>query len=234
MSNNPINGRFDAEHQPETKRGVKPRYDYDADEFYEAIFELAFQGRTNAEIADGLFEKINLTLAPSTFDNMLNGNYPNWTDEENARRGSRIKRILERSRRSINAIVRNRYLKMALGGYKTKNVTTVQRRMRIDGELTDNEDIQTTTSEIEYAPSMQAMSVWLHHHDPEWRKYEGTPAEDLDNDPMAVPKPDKGIDITQWIDQEVKARDMLTEKSHVEDSPMTGIDEGSINYGQEE
>ena len=61
----------------------------------------------------------------------------------------------------INFIVRGAYLTAALGGKKLKNKSTATRRMRLpDGTLTDNEDIQTTVSEIEQAPNMQALSTW--------------------------------------------------------------------------
>ena len=107
---------------------------------------------------------------------------------------------------------------MALGGIKTKHVSTVKRRLRIDGELTDNEEIQTTTQEIESAPSLQALSTWLYHFDPEWRKRQRgeTSAEE---DPMAVPNDiEKGIDITQWIDQEVKEKEIREANKSAEET----------------
>lgn len=186
------------------------KFDYDSDEFYDEIFALAFQGLTNAEIADALYERFNQSLSPSTFTMMINGSYAAWTEEENQRRGARLLGVLERARRKINSIVRGRYLKAALGGIKTKNVTTVNRRMRIDGVLTDDEEIQTSTTEFESSPNVQALSVWLHHHDKEWRMKEGIVEEDYaDNnlDPQGVPTNiERGIDIASWIDQEVRAK----------------------------
>lgn len=190
------------------KGGIKPKIDYDDDQFYEIIYTLAYQGMTDAEIADGLLDSdLHVFISPDTFNAMKAGRYQSWTEEENAYRSQRMQRVLERARRKINAAVRNKYLKMALGLHKTKNVTTVARRMRIDGELTDNEDIQTSTTEIEYAPSLQAMSVWLHHHDPEWRKREGVVQEDVENDPNVVTESEESIDIEQWIEQESKAKE---------------------------
>lgn len=187
------------------KGGLKPRIDYDDDEFYEIIWTFAYQGMTDAEIADAFLDSdLHVYISPNTFMLMKQGKYTGWTDEENAYRSQRMCRVLERARRKINAAVRNKYLKMALGLHKTKNVTTVSRRMRINGVLTDDEDIQTSTSEIEYAPSLQAMSVWLHHHDPEWRKREGVVQEDNEEETTEA---EEGIDISKWIDQETKAKE---------------------------
>jgi len=208
------------------KRGKKSRFDYDSDEFYEVIFQQAMFGATDAEIADSISDELGFYLSPSTFHKMVTSNYDRWTEEENERRGTRIKRVLERARRNVNKAVRARYLKMALGGYKTKNVTTVSRRMRIDGELTDNEDIQTSVTEIESPPSLQALSIWLHHHDPEWRKYEGAVQEDMEDDPNAIPVPKKGINITAWIDKEVqdKAEKELTEVDNIPENDIPSED----------
>lgn len=193
--------------------GRPKKFDYDSDEFYDEIFALAFQGLVDAEIADALYEKFHQSLSPATFTMMTNGTYDKWTPEENERRSKRLVGVLERARRKINSIVRGRYLKAALGGIKTKNVTTVTRRMRIDGVLTDDEDIQTSTTECESAPNIQALAVWLHHHDKEWRKKEGIVEEDYaDNniDPQGVPTNiERGIDIASWIDKEVTAKEMM-------------------------
>ena len=206
------------------KGGLKPRIDYDDDEFYEIIWTLAYQGMTDAEIADGLLDSdLHVYLSPNTFHLMKQGKYTGWTDEENEYRSQRICRVLERARRKINAAVRNKYLKMALGLHKTKNVTTVARRMRINGVLTDDEDIQTSTSEIEYAPSLQAMSVWLHHHDPEWRKREGVVQEDNEEETTEA---EEGIDISKWIDQETKVKQRNEADNTDTESEVHPADEG--------
>jgi len=195
------------------RNGRPPKFDYDSDEFYDEIFTLAFQGLVDAEIADALYEKFHQSIAPATFNDMINGRYPMWSEEDNEKRSKRLKGVLERARRKINSIVRGRYLEAALGGIKTKNVTTVTRRMRIDGVLTDDEDIQTSVTETESAPNIQALAVWLHHHDKEWRKKEGIVEEDYaDNniDPQGVPTNiERGIDIASWIDKEVTAKEMM-------------------------
>lgn len=202
---------FSSENQPEYNPGRPQKFDYDSDEFVQEIFALAFNGLSNDEIADGLENRFGFGLAPSTFKKMLNGRYENWSKEENERRSTRYKSYLERARRKTNSLVRGRFLKMALGGIKTKHVSTVKRRLRIDGELTDNEEIQTTTQEIESAPSLQALSVWLYHFDPEWRKRQQG-KHDEEEDPSYVPNDiSKGIDITQWIDQEVKEKELRSQ-----------------------
>lgn len=213
----PTNGAppFSSENQPEGV-GSKPKFDYDGDEFYEAIYELALNGMTNDEIADGLESKLGKSLYPDTFSLMILGKYPVWDKEQNERRSARIQRILGRARRKTNALVRGRFLKMALGGIKTKNVSTVKRRLRIDGQLTDDEEIQTTTVESESAPSLQALSTWLMHHDPEWRKRSMGDFGDDEQDPQSVPENiSKGIDIAAWIDQEV--RDKEARETHKEE-----------------
>lgn len=206
-----------SEHQPENHGGAQQKIDYDDDEFYFAIYELALNGMTNDEIADSLDSKLGegKSLEPKTFGKMVNGNYPIWDKETNERRSARIKRILAKARRKTNALVRGRFLKVALGGIKTKNVSTVKRRLRIDGQLTDDEEIQTTTVESESAPSLQALQLWLRHHDPEWRKREMGQFGD-EADPTAVPENvNKGIDIAAWIDQEVK--DKESRETHPEE-----------------
>ena len=181
------------------KGGRKPKFDYDSDDFYREVFALAFQGATNAEIAEMLGEtELGQSLSPTAFSLMVNGKYDKWTEEENERRSARLVKELERARRKINFIVRGRFLKTALGGGRTRNRNTVTRRMRIDGVLTDDEEIQTTESEIEAPPSLQALSVWLRHHDPEWRRIER--GEDAGDAPKDI---ERGIDIEAWIDKEV-------------------------------
>lgn len=176
-----------------TKHPNGAKFDYDSDEFYDEIFALALNGATDKEIAFGLEEHFGVSLSPINFGKMIRGNYAPWTDEENERRSARLNRVLEHGRNKINMLVRTRYLKAALGGIVTKNVT--KRRMQIDGQLTDNEIIQT--SEIELPPNMQALSMWLYHHDPEWRNIQkGLEAADEEING------ENGVDIAAWIDLE--------------------------------
>lgn len=162
----------------------RPKYDYDSEDFYRAVHECALQGMTNVEIAIcGLKEKLGITLAEPVFSTMINGCYSGWNEEENKRRGERLSKVLAHARHNINAIVRGRYLKLALGGIKVTSST--KRKMRMGGEETPAEEIQTTETEL--PPNLQALSTWLHHHDPDWRSSdardgEGLPQLDIDEE----------------------------------------------------
>lgn len=58
---------------------AKPKHDYDSIDFYKRIEALAMNGYTDEEIAT------ELNLCREVFTCMKNGNYENWTDEENKR-----------------------------------------------------------------------------------------------------------------------------------------------------
>ncbi len=180
----------------------KPKFDYDSDEFYEEIYALALQGFNDAEIADGLEAQFGQTLTPTAFSLMKNGKYEAWTEEENKRRSERLFKVLARGRRKITAIVRGRYLKCALGGIKTKNVSVVKRPV-LNEETGEYEDVvvQKNESEFESPPNIQALSTWLFHHDPEWRKVQ----RGLDAEVADIPTDiDKGVDIEAWIKKETE------------------------------
>lgn len=182
----------------------KPKFDYDSDDFYDEILALAMQGMTDAEIADALADKFGQSLSPERFACMKNGKYEEWTDEENERRGERFRKVLARGRRKTLAIVRGAYLKAALGGKKIHSKTVVRRRLKIDGQYTDDEEIQTSESEQELPYNVQALATFLYHHDPEWRKVE----RKLDTDATDVPTDIKsGVDIGKWIEREIEQAD---------------------------
>lgn len=149
--------------------GRPRKFDYDGDDFYDEILALSMQGLNDAEIADALGDRFGESLSPEVFYTMKNGNYANWTDEENERRSERLNKALARGRRKINSLVRGAYLKGALGGKKVKSKTVVTRRLRVDGMYTDDEEIQTSETETEMPYNMQALATWLYNHDDEWR-----------------------------------------------------------------
>ena len=74
----------------------KPKFDYDRQDFYDAVGELASRGYTDAEIAYGLEDLSGEQrssypgdvwpdfplLTPTTFGRMKNGKYDKWTEEE--------------------------------------------------------------------------------------------------------------------------------------------------------
>ena len=168
------------------------KFEYDSVEFYDDILALAMQGLTDAEIATMLEDKFGEKLDPDTFGCMKNGNYIGWTEEENRIRSERLLRVLARGRNKMNGIVRGAYLKAALGGKKIKSKSVTKRKLRVEGVYTNDEEIQTTESESEMPPNIQALATWLYHHDPDWKKVERRQdeEEDLGNG---------SVDIRKWI-----------------------------------
>jgi len=179
--------------------GRPPLFDYDSIEWYTAITRLAMQGCTDQEIAYGLEDELHIRLSPTAFGDMVRGHYDRWDEETSERRSKELVYVLEHARNRLNSIVRGRFLKSALGGEKIKNTSTTRRRMQIDGELTDNEVIQTTESEMTTQPDRAALATWLYHHDKEWRKIQR--GKD-DEEGEELPTADKGVDINRWIDLE--------------------------------
>ena len=178
-----------------------PKFDYDSDDFYDEILALAMQGLNDAEIADALGDRFGQSLDPETFNCMKNGNYINWSDEENERRSARLIKVLARGRRKTTSLVRGAYLKGALGGKKVKSKTVVTRKLRVDGVYTDDLEIQTSETETEMPYNMQALATWLYHHDPEWRKVQRKQDTEASEIPTDVKK---GVDIEAWIKKEVE------------------------------
>lgn len=181
---------------------AKPKHDYDNKDFYKLIEQLAMNGYTDEEIAN------ELDLSREVFGCMKNGNYENWSDEDNKRRGSQITNVLAHGRTKINALVRAAYLKGAFGGKKigSKVVKYVQDKCECMGAdkkcphcggtgwitLTDKKVVQE--AETELAPNMQALTTWMYHHDPEWRKVE----RKLDEDNSLYSE--NGINIDKWME----------------------------------
>lgn len=138
----------------------------------------AKKGFTDREIA------FAIGLSPQTFCEKKNEH-------------SELCEVLARGRATITAAVRAKFLAVALGGIKTKS-TVVRKLKDQNGNLTGEEELQVSESEL--APNLQAMSVWLYHHDDEWRKVERRQDEDSD-----IPKDiDHGISIDSWIKDNLK------------------------------
>lgn len=158
--------------------GRKPKFDYRSKEFLSQVETYAKKGFTDKEIA------FALGLNPTYFYEMKS-KYSEITD------------VLARGRATITAAVRAKFLAMALGGIKTKS-TVVRKLKDQDGNLIGEEELQVSESEL--APNLQAMSVWLYHHDDEWRKVERRQDEDAD-----IPKDiNHGISIDSWIKDKLK------------------------------
>jgi hypothetical protein len=155
------------------KGGRKPKFDYTSEVFLSLVESYAKKGFTDKEIAYAI------GILPQTFC-------------EKKSEYTEISEVLSRGRAQINAAVRAKFLAVALGGIKTKSTTKRKLRME-DGTLTNDEEVQTVETEL--APSLQAMSTWLYHHDEEWRRVERN--EDMDEDIES----DGSIPISRWIEE---------------------------------
>lgn len=129
------------------KAGSKPKYDYTDEAFLSDVETKAAKGFTDKEIAH------SLNLNPTYFCEKKSA-----TPE--------LSKAISRGRAAITRIVRAKFLAMAMGGIKVKSTVTRKIRFR-DGTTTDDEEIQTTETEL--APSLQAQQTWLLNNDPEWR-----------------------------------------------------------------
>lgn len=161
-----------------SKGGRKPKFDYTSEDFLSLVESYAKKGFTDKEIAHAI------GLSTQNFCKKK-GEY------------IELKEVLSRARCAINALVRAKFLAMALGGIKTKN-TTVRKIRDKDGNLTGEEEVQVVEGEL--APSLQAQSVWLYHYDEDWRKVERKQDEDVD-----IPQDiDHGVPIDSWIKDKLK------------------------------
>ncbi len=174
--------------------GRKAKNDYDSDDFYDEVFFLAFNGASDAEIACAF------DITPTYFSLIKSGKVVKWSDEENVRRSARLVKVLERARKKIVQAIKGKYLQAALGGQKVEHVSTVTRKLRIDGRLTEDEEVQTTVTTTQTLPNMQALATLLYHHDPEWRKVQRGQDEEASDIPTEI---ETGIDICRWIEKEV-------------------------------
>jgi len=158
--------------------GRKPKFDYTSEDFLSLVESYAKKGFTDKEIA------IAIGIEHTTFC-------------KKKTHISQLSQVLARARATVNATVRAKFLAMALGGIKTKS--TVVRKLRDpEGNLTGEEELQVSESEL--APNLQAMSVWLYHHDEDWRKIERKQDEDAD-----IPNDiEHGISIDSWIKDKLK------------------------------
>lgn len=151
----------------------KPKFDYTSEDFLSLVESYAKKGFTDKEIA------FAIGLNPTYFS-------------EKKSQHPEISEVLARGRATINATVRAKFLAMALGGIKTKS--TVVRKLRdSEGNLTGENELQVSESEL--APNLQAMSVWLYHHDEDWRKIERKQDED------STLYSENGIDIDKWMEE---------------------------------
>lgn len=177
---------------------AQKKFDYDGQDFYTAIGNLAsrdfndyeismhigeevrkiIEDRNNkiiddAETPDDIVledtENIPDSLAPEVFSRMKNGNYDKWTEQENKLRSMLIGQALSQARVKLNLLYKGVYDKLAIGKWKTKTTTKVEKNT-INKEGIPYTETTTTTTEQELPPNMQALTTWRFNHDPEFKK----------------------------------------------------------------
>ena len=164
-----------------THKTNKPKFDYEDPKFYETIEKLALKGLTDKGIAWALEEEYGKSLNAITFSIFKNEKNENGEPTE---RNKQINKALTRGRVKINQLVRDVYLKTALGGRKTKDVTRVFAESRCEckghdmecefcfgtGKIVSEKKSILQETERELPPNIQALSVWLYNTDAEWRE----------------------------------------------------------------
>lgn len=177
---------------------AQKKFDYDGQDFYTAIGNLASRDFNDYEIAMHLGEEVRRiiedrnnkviddaetpddivledtenipdSLAPEVFSRMKNGNYDKWTEQEKKLRSMLIGQALSQARIKLNLLYKGVYDKLAMGKWKTKTTTKVEKNT-INKEGTPYTETITTTTEQELPPNMQALTTWRFNHDPEFKK----------------------------------------------------------------
>ena len=177
---------------------AQKKFDYDGQDFYTAIGNLASRDFNDYEIAMHIGEEVRKiiedrnnkiiddaetpddivledtenipdSLAPEVFSRMKNGNYDKWTEQENKLRSMLIGQALSQARVKLNLLYKGVYDKLAIGKWKTKTTTKVEKNT-INKEGTPYTETITTTTEQELPPNMQALTTWRFNHDPEFKK----------------------------------------------------------------
>ena len=123
--------------------GRKAAYNYTDKDFLRTLRLYAEQGLSDSEIAS------ELDITPECFSRRK-ARHPEMVD------------ALRMGRVRINAMLKNRFLQLALGGIVLK----------VYKERIVRRDEIVVTTERESLPSLQAICNWLYHHDEDWRKVE--------------------------------------------------------------
>ena len=173
------------------------KFDYDGQDFYTAISNLAGRDYTDKEIALNIGNEIKAivekrndqrideaqdempelehipevpdSLTPEVFSRMKSGTYEGWNEQENKLRSMLISQALSQARTTLSLYYKGVYDKMAMGKWKTKTTTTTERNT-VTRDGVPYKETTVTTTEQELPPNMQAISVWRFNHDPEFRK----------------------------------------------------------------
>lgn len=178
---------------------AKKKFDYDGEDFYTAIGNLAAKDYTDHEIAQFIGEEIrdivtkrnnarideanigdDLQLEdvdsipeeginPEVFSRMKSGSYDGWNEQENKLRSMLICQVLQRARTKLSLYYKGVYDNLARGKIKVKTTQTVERNT-VNRDGQPYTETTTTTTEQELPPNLQAITMWRFHHDPEFKK----------------------------------------------------------------
>lgn len=178
---------------------ARKKFDYDGQDFYDAIGNLAGRDYDDHEIAQFVGDEIRSIakrrydeaveaaegsgqipdepnyddipdgLTAEVFTKMKNGNYEGWTAQENKLRSMLISQVLRHARGRLRLVYKGVYDKVALGKIKTKTAT-IQERHTVTKEGAPYTERTVTTTTQEMPPNLQALTMWRWHHDPEFRK----------------------------------------------------------------
>ena len=129
---------------------AQKKFDYDGQDFYAAIGNLASRDFNDYEIAMHIGEEVRRiieernnrlideaedeipelqdtegipdNLTPEVFSRMKNGTYDGWNEQENKLRSMLICQALSRARVKLNLLYKGVYDKLAMGKWKTKAI----------------------------------------------------------------------------------------------------------------
>lgn len=178
---------------------AKKKFDYDGQDFYTAIGNLAAKDHNDNEIAQFVGEEIRRIvternnkkldaaelgddlqledvdsipddgLAAEVFSKMKNGQYDGWSEQENKLRSMLICQVLQRARAKLSLYYKGVYDNLARGKIKLKTTQTVERKT-VNRDGQPYTETTTTTTEQELPPNLQAITMWRFHHDPEFKQ----------------------------------------------------------------
>lgn len=202
---------------------AKPKYDYDSEEFYSTLQRFASVVEQDDRVA------ILLDLTPEVFNKMKNGKYEGWDKEKNERRSERISQVLIRARSATMARIHNTLFQLAIGeAYSyTDSVKMAGVHCECRGKKAtcpicggtgwvanpNSDDVIIQKSRTKMAPSLPALTVYLRHHDPDYRKIERGLDEEASEIPTDVAQ---GIDVMDWLSAEMKDKEKIKQSQESE------------------
>lgn len=194
---------------------AKPQYDYDSEDFYNTLQRFASVVEQDDRIA------ILLDLTPEVFNRMKNGKYEGWDEEKNKRRSERISQVLTRARSATITRVHNTLFQLAIGeaytytdSVKMAGVHCECKGKKVNCpkcggtgwvEKPDSDDAIIQKTRTKLAPSLSALTVYLRHHDPDYRKIE----RGLDEETSDIPEMPQGVNVIEWLGAEKRDKELL-------------------------